>query len=161
MLWGFNQSSSVFVSYNAATSSQWYTYFKQSRVVRQAQKRSSETLSEVTGSIRGKIVNVKETVLPTRQSNENGITPDTINGNVDTETDSVPEPLRRSGLKSRRMQSGLNMSMIRDADDFINETEVENNMKWKEIASVIDDCARFWFPFAYFIAVAIVFARVK
>ena len=48
----------------------------------------------------------------------------------------------------------------RDADDFYNEEEVENNMYWKQCAARIDDVARFWIPFAFIVALSIVLAEV-
>ena len=48
----------------------------------------------------------------------------------------------------------------RDADDFNNEEEIEQNMHWKTIAARIDGLARFWIPLSFVIAIAIVIADV-
>jgi len=48
----------------------------------------------------------------------------------------------------------------RDANDFTNEEEQLNNMKWKHVASRIDDVARFWVPLAYVISLSIILAEV-
>ena len=48
----------------------------------------------------------------------------------------------------------------RDADDFNNEEEVENNIYWKQCAARIDDVARFWIPFAFAVSLSIVLAQV-
>jgi len=53
-----------------------------------------------------------------------------------------------------------NTRVPRDADDFVNEEEIENNREWKVIASRIDDVARFWIPMAFVISLAIVLAEV-
>ena len=49
----------------------------------------------------------------------------------------------------------------KNADDFNDEQEIENNQKWKWVASRIDDVARFWIPLAYIIALAIILAEVQ
>jgi len=48
----------------------------------------------------------------------------------------------------------------RDADDFYNEDEIENNLYWKLVAARIDDVARFWIPFTFVICLAVVLAEV-
>lgn len=130
------------------------------RLLRNAQKRSSELVSGATDSIRRKAAKTKN-MLPGHQSDISE------NGEADDEFDDdfVPEQLetRRTATKARsaRIQSSMNVSIIRDADDFINEEEIENNLKWKEYAALVDDVCRFWFPFAYIIAVSIVLAQAK
>lgn len=48
----------------------------------------------------------------------------------------------------------------RDADDYQDEHEMKNNLKWKYVAARIDDVARFWIPISYVVALAIIFAKV-
>eukprot|EP00956_Cyclotella_meneghiniana_P024349 scaffold48787_cov89-Cyclotella_meneghiniana.AAC.6 len=47
-----------------------------------------------------------------------------------------------------------------DADDFLNEGEAINNLKWKEYAVKADYFSRFWFPLAYSIALAIIWKEI-
>jgi hypothetical protein len=75
----------------------------------------------------------------------------------------LPTTRTRTKERSKRIaaSTALNGSMIRDADDFLNEVEVENNLKWKEYAALIDDVSRFWFPCIYFVACSIILAKAK
>ena len=50
-------------------------------------------------------------------------------------------------------------TLPRDADDFQNEEERSNNVRWKLVASRVDDVARFWIPTSYVVIMAIIFAR--
>ena len=47
----------------------------------------------------------------------------------------------------------------RDADDFHDAAEVENNLKWKQVASRIDDIARLWIPAAFAVALGVILAE--
>lgn len=140
------------------------------RLVRNAQKlqrHSSELVSGATDSIRRKAARARD-MLPSRQSdaNDHAINDDANNDIGDEfDEDFVPEEVenrrRVTKARSRRRESAMNASIIRDADDFINEVEIENNLRWKEYAVLVDDVSRFWFPFVYVIAVSIVLAQAK
>ena len=47
-------------------------------------------------------------------------------------------------------------TVARDADDFHDAAEVENNLKWKQVASRIDDIARLWIPAAFAVALGVI-----
>ena len=74
--------------------------------------------------------------------------------------------VRRTGkLKMYEDQKGSSAmatfpTVPRDADDFHDGQEVENNMKWKYVAARIDDVARFWIPLAFVVSLSIVLAEV-
>ena len=122
---------------------------------------------DFTDSIRRKAARARD-MLPSRQSdaNDHAINDDANNDIGDEfDEDFVPEEVenrrRVTKARSRRRESAMNASIIRDADDFINEVEIENNLRWKEYAVLVDDVSRFWFPFVYVIAVSIVLAQAK
>lgn len=50
-------------------------------------------------------------------------------------------------------------TVARDADDFHDAAEVENNLKWKQVASRIDDIARLWIPAAFAVALGVILAE--
>lgn len=52
------------------------------------------------------------------------------------------------------------LQVPKNADDFHNEQELENNLKWKLVAARIDDVSRFWIPLAYIISLSIIMAEV-
>jgi hypothetical protein len=147
---------------------QWYTHIKEWRILRKAQRRSSEMVTEAEDSIRRKTVNFKENVFSTNPSDENS------DDNDDVESEAVDQfvqnelPTRRPSAKERSRQllarsslGALGVSIRMDADDFLNGEEVVNNLKWKEYALLVDDVSRFWFPCIYFISCAIVLAKAK
>ena len=76
---------------------------------------------------------------------------------------SLSNKSRRTMMQEFKATSSDSLHSImvpRDADDFNNEEEVKHNKKWKIYAARIDDVARFWFPVAFAIALAIVLAEV-
>lgn len=46
--------------------------------------------------------------------------------------------------------------IARDANDFNDEDERQHNVNWKKVAVRMDDCARFFVPLAFAIAVSLV-----
>ena len=71
--------------------------------------------------------------------------------------------LRRSGrpsmdpflMTSFRTRQTVKTILGRDADDFKNAKEMENNLHWQKFARAIDDFSRVVFPMAFSIALAI------
>lgn len=60
---------------------------------------------------------------------------------------------------SRRSQFSRSETLMRDANDFQNVHEIENNTKWKAYAARIDDVSRTIFPLTYSIVLAIILAQ--
>ena len=56
---------------------------------------------------------------------------------------------------SIRRRRGRFDSMARDADDFLDNLEAENNKRWKKVACNIDEVFRVVIPTAYVIALSI------
>lgn len=125
-------------------------------------------MNGATDSVRRTAGSIRESVLTKRQSNENG------NNNSEYPEDSAEEetkdivedelPLRRPRSKERshRLESSVfRESIVRDADDFLNEDELMNNLKWREYAVLVDDMSRFWFPILYTISASIILARAR
>lgn len=48
---------------------------------------------------------------------------------------------------------------IKDANDFLDEREVENNLKWKVTAARVDDVSRTLFPLTYSITLGVILAQ--
>ena len=77
----------------------------------------------------------------------------------------------RASVRTSRMDPSLMTSMRtrktvktilgRDADDFKNAKEMENNLKWQKFARVIDDISRVFFPLAFSIALASILSKAK
>jgi len=69
---------------------------------------------------------------------------------------------RTMALCDYESQSKLRTSIIapRDADDFNDDEELENNLKWKVVAARIDDVARFWIPLSFIVALAVILVEV-
>ena len=44
----------------------------------------------------------------------------------------------------------------KNAHDFHDEQEMENNMKWKLVSARVDDVARFWIPLAFIVSLSII-----
>ena len=144
--------------------SQWYTYLKEWKVFRHTQRRRSELVSETAEAIRRKTVNFKDIMFHSRQSNGKEHRDRSDEEDDDFDDDFVPEELpdMQSRMRPRAaFESALGASVMRDADDFLNEQELENNLRWKEYAAIVDDFSRFWFPLIYAIAVACILARAK
>ena len=129
-------------------------------------------MNGATDSVRRTAGSIRESVLTKRRSNENG------NSNGGCPADSAEEeeeedendfvadelPFRRPRAKERsnRLESSVfRDSLVRDADDFLNEDELMNNLKWREYAVLVDDISRFWFPLLYSISASIILARAK
>ena len=53
---------------------------------------------------------------------------------------------------------GDSAQIPRNVDDFHDGQELENNLRWKLVASRIDDVARFWIPLAFVITLSIILA---
>ena len=127
-------------------------------------------MNGATDSVRRTAGSIRESVLAKRRSNENG------NSNGGCPADSAEDeeevndfvadelPFRRPRAKERsnRLEASVfRDSLVRDADDFLNEDELMNNLKWKEYAVLVDDISRFWFPLLYSISASIILARAK
>mmetsp|Transcript_19495 Transcript_19495/g.41118 ORF Transcript_19495/g.41118 Transcript_19495/m.41118 type:complete len:730 (+) Transcript_19495:122-2311(+) len=63
--------------------------------------------------------------------------------------------------KESNIVNMLHAAIPRDADDFRDDQELENNLKWKYVAARIDDVARFWIPLAFVVALSIILAQSK
>lgn len=53
---------------------------------------------------------------------------------------------------------GIKTVLGRDADDFKNAKEMENNLRWQKVASAIDNFSRVFFPAAYIVFLAVSFS---
>lgn len=68
---------------------------------------------------------------------------------------------RRGSLGMRNQFERAESSFVmRDVDDFLNEEEFENNLKWKRIAARVDDVSRNIFPLTYTIVLAVLLAEI-
>lgn len=63
-------------------------------------------------------------------------------------------------MKSFRTRKNIKTIMGRDADDFKNAEEMENNVRWQKLAKSIDDAARVLFPATFFLFLAITFSAL-
>lgn len=110
-------------------------------------------LSEAKDSICRTAAKAKETVL----SSLTQINEDTVN---DENNGPDMEPGRNGMVTDRRNQFERSESFImRGANDFHNEKELENNLRWKTYAARIDDVSRTIFPLAYSIALAVILTQ--
>jgi hypothetical protein len=151
-------------------SKQWYTYVKEWKLVRKAHKRGSDMLSEVEESFRNARQTVINSLAPINENSNNGIGDE--QEIADTST-SLRNQFQRSAVDDKsgvaednspslrsQFQRSETVIMAKDASDFMNEKEVENNIRWKVIAARVDDASRFWFPLAYSITLAIILSEV-
>mmetsp|Transcript_6764 Transcript_6764/g.9671 ORF Transcript_6764/g.9671 Transcript_6764/m.9671 type:complete len:168 (-) Transcript_6764:307-810(-) len=60
---------------------------------------------------------------------------------------------------SGSLRKGVKTILGRDADDFKNAEEMENNFRWQRVAGNIDSAARLIFPATYILFLAIAFGR--
>mmetsp|Transcript_6198 Transcript_6198/g.10145 ORF Transcript_6198/g.10145 Transcript_6198/m.10145 type:complete len:404 (+) Transcript_6198:1021-2232(+) len=80
------------------------------------------------------------------------------------ESGEKPEALSSLRLPSRRQSNWMqdqSVMIARDADDFINEQELETNLRWKKLSAQIDDFSRVWVPISFAIALPILFLRTQ
>ena len=58
-------------------------------------------------------------------------------------------------------QSFHSLALVpKDADDFHDNQEMENNKKWKRLSARIDNTARTWIPLTFIVAMAVIFAEL-
>jgi hypothetical protein len=74
--------------------------------------------------------------------------------------DVEPQDNVQQNANGRRGSLGIRRASMRDVDDFLNEDEFENNLKWKRIAARVDDVSRNIFPLSYTIVLAILLAEI-
>jgi hypothetical protein len=67
----------------------------------------------------------------------------------------------RVASNSVRRRKELTNSIVRDADDFVDDLEFENNKRWKRVASKTDEVSRVFIPTTYVIALAIFLHAVE
>ena len=132
---------------------QWYTYLKEWRVVRNAQKRSSDMVSQAAGSIRS-----------TFQARERGTSQSLEPVHEDTNHNDGDAHVIESGENGERTLRGSQLVreksfLVKDANDFMDEREVENNLKWKVTAARVDDVSRTLFPLAYSITLGVILSQ--
>lgn len=84
---------------------------------------------------------------------------ETRDENIETSPD-LEETAHHHNGNGRHLERASSSFAMRDADDFLNEDEAMNNLKWKKIAANVDDVSRFWFPFIYTITLAIILAEI-
>ena len=84
---------------------------------------------------------------------------ETRDENIETSPD-LEETAHHHNGNGRRLERASSSFAMRDADDFLNEDEAMNNLKWKKIAAKVDDVSRFWFPLLYTITLAIILAEI-
>ena len=65
---------------------------------------------------------------------------------------------RTSMMREFHDRFGDSVQIPRNIDDFYDGQELENNLRWKLVASRIDDVARFWIPLAFVITLSIILA---
>ena len=70
-------------------------------------------------------------------------------------------PELRAEMASFRTRKSIKTILGRDADDFKNAREMENNIRWQTVASRIDEAARVLFPVAFCIYLACTFSRLS
>jgi Neurotransmitter-gated ion-channel transmembrane region len=66
---------------------------------------------------------------------------------------------RRTGPRERRNSTFPQDAFPKDADDYRDVEEKDNNMRWQGVASLIDEFSRVIFPLAYAVFLGIVFQR--
>lgn len=93
-------------------------------------------------------------------SSENYDTPGPLKSLVDRST-KRPTLAKVDHLSRTSIRQGIKTILGRDADDFKNAKEMENNARWQKIAQNIDDYARILYPVAYCIFLTTKFSQAK
>ena len=111
------------------------------------------TLEEVQEQVNGSVVGVKRS-LDGRPSLQRPGLSRAAGAARELRESSVHKEL----MKSFRTRKNIKTIMGRDADDFKNAEEMENNVRWQKLAKSIDDAARVLFPASFFLFLAITFS---
>lgn len=140
----------------------WYAFTREWYLVRQAKRHKEKmrdiviTTSDVVAETTSNGVSALHTAARGRRTRREE---DSKGGSLDHDSDDWGADAA-SVLSRDRDPPPPPTRVARDAHDFQDEEEMENNMKWKLVAAKVDNFSRHWIPASYVVALAVIFSRV-
>jgi len=116
-------------------------------------------VNETSGNVRSEVNEQPDVFHDSNAYDQTSQDEASFSGNPECQNGDASQNRRPLMERSMGIQS---MSVIpRDADDFVNQEEIDHNKRWTKVADKIDDVCRFWLPAVYFIVLSILLSQVR